>query len=78
MQDFSQTKIADGTKRDIKDEDHGLYPLICYFCHVRSTGLLVWMRALFRGEGGGGVSIVTLELESWVRRLCTFKVLSLK
>ena len=26
-------------------------------------GLLVWMRALFRGRLQGGVSIVTLELE---------------
>ena len=39
MQDFSQTTSADGNKFDMKDEDRGLYALMCCFCHysVRST-----------------------------------------
>ena len=31
MQDFSQPTNADGTKLDIKDEDHGLYALMGLF-----------------------------------------------
>ena len=53
---------GDDTKLNMKDEDHGLYPQIGNFCHVRSTGLLVWMCALLQR----GVSIVTLELEGGV------------
>ena len=41
-----KTTTGDDTKLNMKDEGHGLYPLIG---HVRLTGLLVWMRALFRG-----------------------------
>ena len=36
----------DDTKRDLKDEGYGLYPVM----GVMSTGLFVWMRALFRGR----------------------------
>ena len=33
MQDFSQTTNADGTKLDMKDEDHSLYALMgCFWC----------------------------------------------
>ena len=31
-QHFSQTTTADDTKLDMKDEGHGLYPLMCYSC----------------------------------------------
>ena len=34
MQDFSQTTSADGTKLDLKDEDHGLYVLMGCFCRL--------------------------------------------
>ena len=52
MQDFSQTTNADGTKLDIKDEDHSLYPLIGYFCHVRSTGLRAYWCGCVHYLGG--------------------------
>ena len=31
-QDFSQMTTADDTKLDMKDEGHGLYPLMGYSC----------------------------------------------
>ena len=57
----------------MKDEGHGLYPLIGYSCHIRSTGL----RAYWCGcvHYLGGVSIVTLELEGGAGELCILKVL---
>ena len=64
MLPISQTITADDTNLDMKDEGHGFYPLMGYFCHVRSRDLLVWMLALFRGCLQGGISIVTLKLES--------------
>ena len=43
MQDFSQTTNADGTKLDMRDDDHSLYALMGCFC-IRSTASVQFFR----------------------------------
>ena len=54
----------------MKDEGHGFYPLIGYFCHVRSMGLLVWMLVL----SPRGHLHCDVKARERARGLCTFKV----
>ena len=43
MQDFLQTTNADGTKLDLKDEDHGLYALMGCFYGIDGKRAYGWI-----------------------------------